>query len=155
MAQARFALILWLCLIFPTFAVSGAATKKPPKPAWSELSPAQQQVLAPLASEWDKMDSVRRRKWLGIAQRYPKMKPQEQQRLQQRMTDWVKLSPEERRAARERYQKLKKLPPDKRKQVRKQWEEYQQSLAPPPPVETPEPAVEPVPAPGASTPGGT
>ena len=155
MAQARFALVLWLCLIFPTFAAS-TATKKAPKPAWSELSPAQQQVLAPLASEWDKMDSTRRRKWLGIAQRYPKMTPQQQQRLQQRMTDWVKLSPEERRAARERYQRLKKLPPDKRKQVSKQWEEYQQSLAPPPPpVETPEPAVEPVPAPGTGEPGGT
>ena len=148
--------MLWLCLLVPTFVASAANTKKPPKPAWSELTPAQQQVLAPLAGEWDKLDSIRRRKWLGIAQRYPKMKPQEQQRLQKRMIDWAKLSPDERKAARERYQTLKKLPPEKRRQVRQQWEEYQQSqVAPATPAETPEPAVDPGPAPSATTPDGT
>ena len=139
MAKTRFALTLWLCLLlFPAYGASAPSTaKKPARPAWTELTPGQQQILAPLASDWDQLDTIRRKKWVAIANRYPKMKPPEQQRLQQRMTDWAKLTPEERRAARERYQTLKKLPPDQRQRVRRQWTEYQQSRAAPAEAEQP------------------
>lgn len=93
------------------------------KPLWSELSPAQQQALAPLANEWDKLDSLRKNKWLAIGNRYATMKPAEQQRMQERMHDWVKLTPEQRRIARESYARAKKLNPD---QKSAQWEQYQQ-----------------------------
>ena len=101
MAKTLAALIVLLCFAFS----AGAAQVKPEgkkaaKPAWSELSPSQQKVLAPLAPEWDQWDTVRRRKWVGIADRYPKMKPAEQERLQRRMEAWAKLSPAERKAAR-------------------------------------------------------
>jgi hypothetical protein len=130
MAQTLVALIVWLCLAFPAAAAqSKADTKKPVRPAWSELKPAQQKILAPLAPEWDQMDAPRRKRWVEIADRYPKMKPQEQQRLQKGLVDWAKLTPEQRTAARDKYQALKKLPPDKRKEVTAQWQRYQQSLA--------------------------
>ncbi len=93
------------------------------KPLWSELSPAQQQALAPLANEWDKLDSLRKNKWLAIGNRYATMKPTEQQRMQERMHDWVKLTPEQRRIARESYARAKKLNPE---QKSAQWEQYQQ-----------------------------
>ena len=130
MAQTLVALILGLCLAATADAAQVKAdTKKPAGPAWSELKPAQQQVLAPLASEWGKMDAARRKKWVEIADRYPKMKPQEQQRLQKRMVDWAQLTPAQRAAARDKYQALKKLPSDKRKEVTAQWQRYQRSLA--------------------------
>lgn len=130
MAQTLVALIVGLCLALPVAAAQGKAdTKKPVRPAWSELQPAQQKVLAPLAPEWDQMDATQRKKWVEIADRYPKMKPQEQQRLQKRMADWAKLTPAQRAAARDKYQAMKKLPPDKRKEVTAQWQRYQQSLA--------------------------
>jgi len=130
MAQTLVALIVSLCLALPAAAAQGKAdTKKPVRPAWSELKPAQQKILAPLAPEWDSMDAVRRKKWVEISDRYPKMKPQEQQRLQKRMVDWAKLTPAQRAAARDKYQALKKLPPDKRKEVTAQWQRYQRSLA--------------------------
>lgn len=93
------------------------------KPRWTELSPAQQHALAPLASEWDKLDSFRKGKWLAIANKFPSMKPDEQQRMQERMHDWVSLTPEQRRVARESFARAKKLNPD---QKSAQWERYQQ-----------------------------
>jgi hypothetical protein len=48
-------------------------------PTWAELSPADQQVLAPLAPDWDKLEVQRKQKWLSIAKRYSTMPPPEQQ----------------------------------------------------------------------------
>ena len=93
------------------------------KPTWAELTAEQQQALAPLASEWDKLDSFRKKKWLEIGNRYAKMKPEEQQRMQERMREWVTLTPEQRRIARESYTRAKKLDPDKKQE---HWQQYQQ-----------------------------
>jgi hypothetical protein len=140
MAKTLVALIASLCIAFSAAAAQTKtdAKKATPKPAWTELSPAQQQVLAPLQGDWDQLDTTRRKKWLAIANRYSTMKPAEQQRLQKRMQEWAQLTPEERRAARERYQSLKKLPPQQRREVREKWQEYQQSVAPPAPPSAPE-----------------
>jgi Protein of unknown function (DUF3106) len=94
-------------------------------PSWAELSPADQQVLAPLASDWDKFDAQRKQKWLGIAKRYPKLAPTEQRRIQQQMRAWAQLTPAQRQAARERYRSIKRLPPEKRREVEEKWQEYQ------------------------------
>ena len=94
-------------------------------PTWAELSPANKAALAPLASQWDQLDSQRKQKWLGIAQRYPKMPPAQQERVQQQMGAWASLTPEQRRIAREQYKSLKQLPPERRA-VREKWQEYQQ-----------------------------
>lgn len=110
-------------------AASVAAQPKPVKPDWSELKPAQQQVLAPLKDHWSDLDANRRQKWVKVANAYPKMKPDEQLRLQERMREWVKLSSEQRRAAREKYLAIRKMPPAKREEVKQQWQQYQQSLA--------------------------
>jgi hypothetical protein len=92
-------------------------------PRWHELTPAQQQALAPLAGEWDKLEPHRKSKWLAIGNRYASMTPDEQQRLQERMRDWVRLTPEQRRVARESFARAKKLD---REQKSERWEQYQQ-----------------------------
>jgi hypothetical protein len=120
MAKALFAVALWLCTSLSVLAAT--PPKKPP--TWGELTQEQQQILAPLAGDWDNLEPVRKRNWIGIAKRYPKMKPDEQVRVQRRMQAWVKLTPKERQAARERYKKLEKLPPDKKQGLKQQWEEY-------------------------------
>lgn len=93
------------------------------KPAWTELNPEQQQALEPLATEWDKLDAFRKKKWLEIAHRYAKMKPEEQQRVHERMREWIKLTPEQRRIARESYARAKRLDPN---QKQEHWQQYQQ-----------------------------
>jgi len=120
MAKALFAVALWLCT---SLSVLAATPQKKP-PTWGELTQEQQQILAPLAGDWDNLEPVRKRNWIGIAKRYPKMKPDEQARVQRRMQAWVKLTPKERQAARERYKKMEKLPPEKKQGLKQQWEEY-------------------------------
>lgn len=93
------------------------------RPSWTELTPAQQQALAPLSSDWDKFDVPRKKKWLEIGSKFPKMTRAEQQRVQERMREWVKLTPEQRHLVRENYALTKKLNPT---QKTTQWQNYQQ-----------------------------
>lgn len=93
------------------------------KPSWIELTPAQQQALAPLSTDWDKFDVARKKKWLEIGNKFPKMTPDEQQRVQERMREWIKLTPEQRHLVRENYARAKKLNPA---QKTTQWQNYQQ-----------------------------
>ena len=126
MVKAFAVLTLWLCVAFPAFAA--APLKK--QPDWSQLTSEQQQILAPLSSDWNNFDDRRRKKWLLTAKRYPKMKPDAQQRMQTQMRAWAKLTPEQRRIARENYKKLAKQPPEKREAVKRKWQERQQNEAP-------------------------
>lgn len=107
-----------------TSANSAKSAGKPyTKPLWNELTPAQQQALAPLAAEWNKLELIRKKKWLEIGNRFSAMKPDEQARMQERMREWAKLTPEQRRVARESFARTKKLNPD---QKSAQWQQYQQ-----------------------------
>src|SRR5688500_7444552 len=100
MAKTLIAIIFCLSFV-ATASAAGPPQPKPAKPAWSELTPAQQGILAPLKDDWSEIDTVRRGKWVRVADRYPKMKPAEQERLQTRMKEWAALTPEQRRIARE------------------------------------------------------
>jgi hypothetical protein len=124
MAKALAALTLGLCIALSAFSASAAAAGKK-APDWSQLTPEQQQILAPLAGDWNNFDVTQRKKWLLTAKRYPKMKPEQQQRLQTQMQDWAKLTPEQRSIARENYKKLEKQPPEKREVVKRKWRERQ------------------------------
>ncbi len=93
------------------------------KPFWKELTRPQQIALDPLKGEWDKMEGLRKQKWLEIANRYASMKPDEQVRVHERMRAWIIMTPDERRLVRENYTLSKKL--DKEQKSAK-WEQYQQ-----------------------------
>jgi len=122
MVKAFAALILGLCFALPTF----AATAEKKQPDWSQLTIEQQQILAPLAGEWNTLAERPKKKWLLLAKRYPKMKPDQQLRIQTQMKDWAKLTPQQRAIARENYKKLAKQPPEKREVVKQKWHESQQ-----------------------------
>lgn len=136
MARALHAIVVAIILpIFTSLALPATASaartaalsplKQPlGQPNWSELNPQQRQILAPLAKDWDGLESFRRKKWLGIAQRYPAMTPEQQQRVQIQMKPWASLSPEERNAARERFKRQHKATQEQRDAKRQKWEEY-------------------------------
>lgn len=150
-------IILSLALAGPLAAAEPSPTAvlgTPPQPGWSLLSAQQKNVLAPLAAEWDKLDNIRRKKWLGIAERYPAMKPEEQQRVQDRMREWATLTPEQRAKVRDTYKEFNQLPSEQKQTVKQKWEAYSnlpheekqrmrqegkssKLLAPPPVVEPP------------------
>ena len=126
MARARFGFVLAIALWLAATTGHAGIALPLTQPSWAELTPEQQRVLTPLAGEWDKMETYRRKKWLGIAQRYQSLSPEEQARMQRRMTDWVKLTPEERKRAREKYKSLQKAPPEQKQAVRQKWQEYKE-----------------------------
>lgn len=117
------ALLLALALPFGAQAAKGAAAPVH-GPEWSQLTPDQQQILAPLANDWANIEGPRRNKWVQIAKRYPKMTPQQQARMQSQMKQWAALSPQQRAEVRERYKKLQDMPPEKREEIRRKWREY-------------------------------
>lgn len=122
-AAAIARLVRAACFPLLLAAMSAPAAAQPANPRWHELSPAQQQALAPLAEEWNQLDAYRKGKWLAIGNRYASMKPEEQQRVQERMREWVRLTPDERRQARERFTQARRID---REQKSAQWEQYQQ-----------------------------
>ncbi len=104
----------------PTTAIIGT----PPQPGWGQLSQQQKNILAPLSKDWDSLENIRKKKWLGIADRFPAMKPDEQQRMQDRMREWASLSPAERAKVRDTYKDFKQLPAEQKQVVKQKWEAY-------------------------------
>lgn len=125
MARASLTIVAVIALALALTVPAGAVVPPLKQPKWSELSPQQREILAPLSVEWDKLESFRKKKWLGITQRYPSLSPKEQQRVQRRMQAWVKLTPEERKQAREQYKNLQKTPPAQRQTIKQKWQEYE------------------------------
>ena len=101
---------------------SGSTAEPAGGPAWTALSPQQQQALAPLQRDWASIDATRKEKWLQVSARFPSMPPDERARVQQRMADWARLTPAERMRARMQFQEARQLPAEER-QAR--WQAYQ------------------------------
>lgn len=98
----------------------GAATTA--GPAWSQLTPAQREALAPLAGDWSALPPENKRKWLEIADKYPRLSPDGQARVQARMAEYSRLTPEQRRTARENFQRAYELPRESRESAVQQYQ---------------------------------
>lgn len=95
-------------------------------PSWAELTPIQQQALAPLASNWNTISEAQKRKWLQISKNFPMLPPQEQATLHSRMHEWVSLSPQQRAQARLNFGKTKELSKELTPEQKKaKWLAYQ------------------------------
>ena len=105
------AVILFASLLFGMPSMATAMAVSIP---WQDLSPQQQQILAPLSNDWGSLSNKQQNNYIAIARRYPQLTPLQQQRLQKRMGKWAKMTPAQRQQAREKYQSVKQLPPEKR-----------------------------------------
>lgn len=99
-----------------------AQVKAESTPTWRELTPPQQQALAPLAGAWPKLSANHKRKWLALSANYPAMPPAEQARLHSRMGEWAALSPQQRTQARLNFAETRAVPKGDKKA---KWEAYQ------------------------------
>lgn len=108
--------------IRPAQVRTAPATRAESKPTWAELSPAQQQALAPLTGTWRVLGEAHKRKWLALSQNFATMPPAEQARLHSRMTEWAALSPQQRTLARLNFAEAQKVAPTDK---RAKWEAYQ------------------------------
>ena len=93
------------------------------QPLWSELTPAQRQVLGPLEPQWNGLPANSKRSWLTVAERVPKMPAAEREKALERIQEWARLTPEQRRLARNNYRLARTLAPEDRVAT---WETYQQ-----------------------------
>lgn len=91
-------------------------------PNWQSLTPAQRELLAPLARDWDKLGPNQRSKWLNAAPRVATLPAPELARLHERMRDWAQLTPGERADARVGFQVAKQVDAEERQA---KWEAYQ------------------------------
>jgi hypothetical protein len=127
MARARFGLILAVALWLASPLGHAGIALPLSQPSWSELTPEQKRVLAPLSSpSGTRWKVFRRKKWLGIAQRYASLTPDEQGRMQRRMTDWAKLTPDERKGRETNTKHCKRITPEKKEAVKLKWQEYKE-----------------------------
>ncbi|MFN3985175.1 MAG: DUF3106 domain-containing protein [Rhodocyclaceae bacterium] len=122
MAAARAGvLILLLLASAAAFAVTPLGNTR-----WEDLSASQQQVLAPLAGDWETMGEAARQTWIGIADGFDGLTAEEKGRVRSRMRDWASLSSEERARARDQYRALRNMPPEQREQLGEQWRQYRE-----------------------------
>lgn len=99
-----------------------AAPRPEARPTWAELSPQQQQSLAPLAGTWRVLGEAHKRKWLALSENYHTLPATEQALLHSRMTEWAALSPQQRTLARLNFAEAQKVSPHDK---RAKWEAYQ------------------------------
>ncbi len=93
------------------------------QPLWSDLTPAQREVLAPFESQWNSWSAQDKRSWVSLANRVPRMSAQARARAEERIIEWAQLTPEQRRLARQNYRLARRLAPEQRQAP---WERYQE-----------------------------
>jgi hypothetical protein len=106
----------------PTPPATAAATVDGGGPRWNDLTAGQRKVLAPLATDWNSIDSRGKERWLGVAARFPKMPAEEQQRANQRMVEWSHMTPTQRTQARLNFQDTRDVSKEERDA---RWKAYQ------------------------------
>ena len=114
----------------PTAPKAAAAKPAAPaavsKPAWAELTAAQQLALKPLAATWNSISEAQKRKWLEVSKGYPALPAADQATMHSRMVEWVAMSPQQRAAARLNFAKTKELSNQLTSDEKKaKWEAYQ------------------------------
>jgi hypothetical protein len=117
----------------PSSTTAAQARSVRPHPLWNELTAEQREALGPLASDWDKFDLDRKRKWLAMAAKYPNMSPEGKKRFHERAPQLSNLTPEQRETARENFRHAYSLPPDQRQALTQKYqglpEERKKALA--------------------------
>jgi hypothetical protein len=105
---------------------AGAASPVTPgtqtRPHWSDLSPSEQQALAPLKPQWQTISVAQKRKWLAMAKNFATLPPEEQNKLHARVQEWAQLSPQQRAQARLNFGESTQHSVDHK---RAKWEAYQ------------------------------
>lgn len=91
-------------------------------PAWDDLTPAQQEALAPLNERWPVLSEAQKRHWLNLAASFRSLPHEERRKMVERMTEWANLSIQQRNQARFNYAVTSRLTADNKLA---KWEAYQ------------------------------
>ena len=97
--------------------------------SWAELTPIQQEALAPLDKDWNTLANKQQQHFIKLSNHYAKLTPEKKERLHKQLVAWSKLTPEQRKRAREKYIAVSKAPPEKREQVKNMLREREERKA--------------------------
>jgi hypothetical protein len=89
---------------------------------WTSLSKEQQTALYPLATGWEKLSDLQKRKWISLSANFSKMTATDQTKLHERMVQWATLSPKQREHARLNFAEVQKITPQEKNE---KWQAYQ------------------------------
>lgn len=89
---------------------------------WKSLNENQRAFLAPLVSQWKKIDYAHRAKWVKVATRLESQPSSVKRRAQKKMYLWVNLSVSEKKLARAHFEQAKEID---RRVISKYWLDYQ------------------------------
>ncbi len=103
--------------------------KTMPPLAWSNLDPAQQQLLAPVQGQWARLKPARQHRLAEHAAQWANLPPARQKIISDRLSRWAQMTPEQRRQLRENARAFHKLSPEEREKVRAASEHFR-SLPP-------------------------
>jgi len=92
------------------------------RPHWIDLSPSEQQALAPLKPQWQTISAAQKRKWLAMSKNFATMPLEEKNKLHARVQEWAQLSPQQRAQARLNFGESTQHSVDHK---RAKWEAYQ------------------------------
>ena len=107
-----------------------AATQPAPqKTAWAALTPAQQDVLAPLHAQWDALGPRQQQHFLHVAARWQDAPAPRRAAIAARIASWAEMTPDQRAALRERVGKFRALAPEQQQDLRDAFQRYRE-LAP-------------------------
>ncbi|MDD2915716.1 MAG: DUF3106 domain-containing protein [Gallionella sp.] len=110
--------------VFLLLCVTGSSAIAAEK-SWHSLTPVQQEALAPLSQQWDKLPELEQHDLLNTASRFPHLTPEQKLRFHSRLETWSKLTPTQRKAAREKYRAFKNVPTEKQEQVKQMVKQEQ------------------------------
>jgi len=89
---------------------------------WAALSKEQKMALHPLATGWEKLSDVQKKKWITLSANFSKMTQADQAKLHERMVQWAALSPKQREHARLNFAEAQKITPQEKNE---KWQAYQ------------------------------
>ena len=93
-------------------------------PSWSQLTPAQQETLAPLRERWDQLPASRRALALERMERrarWEALSPDQRERLRHGARNYRNLPPELRQKMRASMHAVHRLPEDERRALKQRW----------------------------------
>lgn len=93
--------------------------------AWSQLSPDQRRLLAPLHDQWQQLPAARQQRLATHADQWAGLSPEHQQLIRQRLARWAAMTPIQRRELRANARAFRELPPAERARVSAAYRHFQ------------------------------
>jgi len=103
---------------------AASAEVEPAQVPWSDLTPTEQDLLAPVSDQWQQLTPHQQQRLRRKAERWQDLGPVRREIVQQRLSRFATMTPEQRAAARQRFKAFQQLPPEQKARMREAFRRY-------------------------------